>query len=105
MGRVQEQGQLFYRFRLDNHVPNDHFLRRVDQFLDFKPLRAEIAPLYSHTGRPSINTELMIRRYVADFCSAPMTGFRPPLTATPSAQLTIVCGCRMAASVSGTTER
>ncbi len=61
MGRVQEQGQLFYRFRLDDHVPDDHFLRRVDQFLDFKPLRAELAPLYSHTGRPSIDPELMIR--------------------------------------------
>ncbi|MBU2358564.1 MAG: IS1182 family transposase [Alphaproteobacteria bacterium] len=61
MGRVQEQGQLFYRFRLDDHVPEDHFLRQVDRFLDFKPLRAELAPLYSHTGRPSVDPELMIR--------------------------------------------
>ena len=53
MGRVAEQGQLFYRFKLDNHVPDDHFLRQVDRFLDFKPLRDELAPLYSHTGRPS----------------------------------------------------
>lgn len=45
MGRVQELGQLSYRFRLDDHVPDDHFLRRVDRFLDFKPLRAELAPL------------------------------------------------------------
>jgi transposase len=61
MGQVQEQGQLFYRFRLDDHVPADHFLRRVDRFLNFKPLRAELAPLYSHTGRPSSDPELMIR--------------------------------------------
>jgi transposase len=61
MGRIQEQGQLFYRFRLDDHVPDDHFLRRVNQFLDLKPLRAGLAPLYSHTGRPSIDPELMIR--------------------------------------------
>lgn len=40
MGRVQEQGQLFFRFRLGDHVPEDHFLRRVDRFLDFQPLRA-----------------------------------------------------------------
>jgi transposase len=61
MGRVQEQRRLFYRFQLDDHFPDDHFLRRVDQFLDFKPLRAELAPLYSHTGRPSIDPEPMIR--------------------------------------------
>jgi len=61
MGQVQEQGQLFYRFRLDDHVADDHFLRRVDRFLDFKPLRAELAPLYSRIGRSSIDPELMIR--------------------------------------------
>ena len=57
MGRVIEQGQLFYRFRLENHVPEDHFLRCVDQFLDFKPLRAELAlriPGYSATHSDSI---------------------------------------------------
>lgn len=61
MGRVQEQGQLFFQFRLDEHVPEDHFLRQVDRFLDFKPLRADLAPLYSRIGRPSIDPELMIR--------------------------------------------
>jgi len=61
MGRVQEQGRLFYRFRLEDHVPEDHFLRQVDRFLDFQPLRTELAPLYSHTGRPSVDPELMIR--------------------------------------------
>ncbi|WP_339857683.1 IS1182 family transposase [uncultured Nisaea sp.] len=61
MGRLADQGQLFYRFKLEDYVPADHFLRRVDRFLDFKPLRAELAPLYSHTGRPSIDPELMIR--------------------------------------------
>ena len=67
MGRVIEQGQLFYRFRLENHVPEDHFLRCVDQFLDFKPLRAELAPLYSRTGRPSIDPELMIRMLLVGY--------------------------------------
>lgn len=61
MGRMQEQDQLFYRFRLDDHVPEEHFLRRVDQFLDFEPLRSELAPLYSPIGRPSVDPELMIR--------------------------------------------
>ena len=33
----------------------------MDQFVDFTALRTELAPLYSHTGRPSIDPELMIR--------------------------------------------
>lgn len=61
MGRIREQGQLFYRFRLEDHVPKDHFLRQVDRFLDFSALRAELAPLYCKTGRPSVDPELMIR--------------------------------------------
>ncbi len=67
MGRVQEQGKLFYGFRLEDHVPEDHFLRQVDRFLDFVPLRAELAPLYSHTGRPSVDPELMIRMLLVGY--------------------------------------
>jgi transposase len=61
MGRIKEQGQLFYRFRIEDHVPQTHLLRRVDRFLDFSPLGSELAPLYSNTGRPSVDPELMIR--------------------------------------------
>lgn len=61
MGQIKEQGQLFYRFRMEDHVPAGHLLRQVDGFLDFSSLRAELAPLYSHTGRPSVDPELMIR--------------------------------------------
>ena len=34
MGRQVAQGSLFYGFRLDDHVPVDHLLRRVDGLLD-----------------------------------------------------------------------
>ncbi|MBQ2261816.1 MAG: hypothetical protein II336_10655 [Loktanella sp.] len=61
MGQIKEKGQLFYRFRIEDHVPAGHLLRQVDGFLDFSSLRAELAPLYSHTGRPSVDPELMIR--------------------------------------------
>lgn len=67
MGRLADQGQLFYRFKLENHVPDDHFLRQVDRFLDFKHLRDELAPLYSRTGRPSIDPELMIRMLLVGY--------------------------------------
>jgi len=53
--------QLFYEFSLDQHVSLDHLLRRIDRALDLSWLRAELAPFYSSTGRPSIDPELMIR--------------------------------------------
>ena len=55
------QSQFFYRFNLDNHIPQDHFLRQIDGVLDLSQLRQHLAPYYSHTGRPSIDPELMVR--------------------------------------------
>jgi transposase len=55
------QEQLFYAFNLESHVPADHLLRRIDSVLDLSDLRRHLAPYYSHTGRPSIDPELMIR--------------------------------------------
>lgn len=61
MGRQEVQDALFYRFRIEDHVPADHLLRRIDWLLDFGTLRHELEALYSHTGRPSVDPELMIR--------------------------------------------
>ncbi|AUQ60752.1 Transposase (plasmid) [Phaeobacter inhibens] len=61
MGRLETQENLFYRFRVDDHVPRDHLLRRIDWLLDFDTIRHELAALYSHTGRPSVDPELMLR--------------------------------------------
>jgi transposase len=61
MGRQAAPEQLFYRFRVEDHVPAKHLLRKIDRLLDFGSLRSEFARLYSHTGRPSIDPELMIR--------------------------------------------
>ena len=60
--------QLFYRFNLDEAVPADHFLRGIEAVLDLSGLRAELAPHYSHTGRPSIDPELMIRMLLIGYC-------------------------------------
>lgn len=47
------QGRFFYQFNLDEAVPADHLLRRIDAVLDLSGLRTQLAPYYSHTGRPS----------------------------------------------------
>ena len=54
MGRREEgQGQFFYSFDLDKVVPPDHLVRQIDGFLDLSWVHRELAPYYSHTGRPS----------------------------------------------------
>jgi transposase len=61
MGRLKsEQVQLFYQFHLEDAVPDDHLVRRIDTALDLSWLRSELAPHYSSIGRPSIDPELMI---------------------------------------------
>jgi transposase len=62
------QDRLFYSFNLDHHVPADHLLRRIDRFLDLGGLRRHLASFYSHTGRPSVDPELMIRMLVIGYC-------------------------------------
>ena len=66
--RVGQQNRLIYAFDLEERVPNDHLLRRLDAVLDLTWLRAELAPFYSHTGRPSVDPELMIRMLLVGYC-------------------------------------
>ena len=58
---VGQQDRLFYGFNLDERIPANHLLRRIDAVLDLSWLRAELSSFYSHTGCPSIDRELMIR--------------------------------------------
>jgi transposase len=62
MGRQEDRQQsLFYDFCLEDHVPEDHLLRRIAGVLDLSDVRRQLAPYYSTMGRPSLNPELMIR--------------------------------------------
>ncbi len=71
MGRIsQDQGQLFYSFNLEAVVPDDHLVRAVARVLDLSWVRAELAPHYSHTGRPSIDPVLMIRMLIVGYIFA-----------------------------------
>ena len=49
------QNALFYDFCLERHIPSNHLLRHIDQFLDFDSIRLHLEPFYSSTGRPSID--------------------------------------------------
>src|SRR3954468_10770611 len=68
MGMQTAPAQLFYDFCLDDHVPDDHLLRRIDRFLDLEKVRAELRPFYSNIGRPSIDPELMMWMLIVGYC-------------------------------------
>src|SRR5882724_11505080 len=65
-----DQGQLFYSFCLEEAVPHDHLVREIAAVLDLAWVRAELAPYYSSTGRPSIDPELMIRMLIIGYVLA-----------------------------------
>ena len=71
MGRQERgQGQFFYAFDLDKVVPPDHLVRQIDGVLDLDWVHKELAPYYSHTGRPSIDPALMIRMLIVGYVFA-----------------------------------
>ena len=53
------QDKLFYSFNLEEYVPQHHLLRGIDHYLDLSDLRQHLSEFYSHTGRPSIDPELI----------------------------------------------
>jgi len=65
---VGRQDRLFYEFDLEDMVPDDHLLRRIDSVLDLTWLRDEMKPHYSHLGCPSICPELMVRMLLVGYC-------------------------------------
>src|SRR6266568_2156629 len=71
MGRQAfDQSQLFYLFNLEEHIPTDHLLRRINPIVTrvLADLREKLAPFYSDIGRPSIDPELMIRMLIVGYC-------------------------------------
>jgi transposase len=71
MGRLNhDQRQLFYSFRLEDAVPDDHLVRAIAGVLDLSWVHAELAPHYPKLGRPSIDPVLMIRMLVVGYVFA-----------------------------------
>ena len=71
MGRRSgDQASLFYAFRLDDRVPKNHLLRRINVFVTaaLDDLHERLEPYYSEIGRPSVDPELMIRILIVGYC-------------------------------------
>lgn len=59
--RCGDQASLFYQFHLDDRVPKDHLLRRIDCFVmtALADMHERLKPYYSEIGRPSVDPDLM----------------------------------------------
>jgi len=61
MGHHARSEALFYYFRLEDQVPENHLLRLIDKHISFDFVRQQLKESYSETGRPSIDPELLLR--------------------------------------------
>ena len=61
MGKQERSESLFYYFRLEDQIPPDHLLRRIDEYVDLSFVRERLKNFYSSTGRPSIDPEVLLR--------------------------------------------
>ena len=46
---------------LDDLVPNDHILRKIDKVINFVFVYDYVEDLYSNTGRPSIDPVILVK--------------------------------------------
>src|SRR5438309_1411015 len=61
MGQHDCSEALFYYFRLEDQVPENHLLRLIEKHISFEFVREQLKDSYSETGRPSIDPELLLR--------------------------------------------
>jgi transposase len=61
MGQQPRTEPLFYYFRLEDQIPDDHLLKRLDRCVDFRFMRERLRGAYSSMGRPSIDPEILLR--------------------------------------------
>jgi hypothetical protein len=61
MGQHDRSEALFYYFRLEDQVPENHLLRLIERHISFEFVRERLRNSYSETGRPSIDPELLLR--------------------------------------------
>jgi len=61
MGQHSCSEALFYYFRLEDQIPENHLLRLIDKHISFAFVREKLKQSYSDMGRPSIDPELLLR--------------------------------------------
>ncbi len=67
MGQHSRSEALFYYFRLEDQIPENHLLRLIDRYVSFEFVRAKLKDSYSDGGRPSIDPELLLRMLLVGY--------------------------------------
>ena len=67
MGHHPRAESLFYYFRLEDQVPENHLLRLIDRHVNLEFIRAQLKDAYSDAGRPSIDPELLLRMLLVGY--------------------------------------
>src|ERR1700756_2145053 len=67
MGNHSRSESLFYYFRLEDQVPENHLLRLIDRHVNFDFIRAKLKDSYSDAGRPSIDPKLLLRTLLVGY--------------------------------------
>jgi transposase len=67
MGHHSRGESLFYYFRLEDQVPENHLLRLIDRPINLEFIRAKLKDAYSDAGRPSIDPELLLRMLLVGY--------------------------------------
>ena len=67
LNKSHEKQQGMELIILEQLVPQDHLLRKIDRSIDFSFIRRLRAPLYSATGRPAIEPEVLFRMLFAGY--------------------------------------
>src|SRR5271165_360695 len=71
MGQQTRSESLFYYFRLEDHIPENHLLRLIDRHISFDFVREKLRDSYSDTGRPSIDPEVLDRQDHGNLAALP----------------------------------
>lgn len=61
MGERSKSEALFYYFKLEDHVLENHLLRLIDCYVDLGFVRQRLRPYYSDASRPSVDPEVLLR--------------------------------------------
>jgi len=67
IGEKKKEDKLFYYLRPEELIPEDHILRLIDRYVDFSFVRPKVEHLYSHTGRPSVDPDVMMRMLLVGY--------------------------------------
>ena len=68
MTRTENKQIRFHMVTIEDLVPQDHFLRKLDQLVDFSFIYKETENYYCHhNGRPSIDPVILIKYLLVGF--------------------------------------